>query len=89
MANSKASHQMLEILSFSDREMALPPSTEISELTFVVKKSTMMLSYVSIFKNRRGNLKLNVVLVLESKASNNTHFETSETVRGKRVKGKR
>ena len=25
-------------ISFSDREMALPPSTEISELTFVVKK---------------------------------------------------
>ena len=44
VANSKASYQMLGILSFSDREMALPPSTEISELTFVVKKSTMMLS---------------------------------------------
>ena len=25
-------------ISFSDREMALPPSTEISELTFVLKK---------------------------------------------------
>ena len=34
----------------SDRERALPPSTEKSELTFVVKKSTMMLSGVSIFK---------------------------------------
>ena len=44
VANSKASYQMLGILSFSNREMALPPSTEISELTFVVKKSTMMLS---------------------------------------------
>ena len=44
MANSTASYQMLGILSFSDREMDLPPSTEISELTFVVKKSTMMLS---------------------------------------------
>jgi len=43
-ANSKASYQMLGILSFSDSEMALPLSTEISELTFVVKKSTMMLS---------------------------------------------
>ena len=33
------SYQVLEIfISFSDREMALPPSTEISELTFVVKK---------------------------------------------------
>ena len=33
------SYQVLGIfISFSDREMALPPSTEISELTFVVKK---------------------------------------------------
>ena len=37
-------------LSFSDREKALPPSREISELTFVVKKSTMKLSGVSIFR---------------------------------------
>ena len=44
VVNSKASYQMLGILSFSDREMALPPSTEVSELTFVVKKSTVMLS---------------------------------------------
>ena len=44
VVNSTASYQMLGILSFSDREMALPPSTEISELTFVVKKSTIMLS---------------------------------------------
>ena len=34
----KASYQMLGILSFSNRERALPPSMEISELTFVVKK---------------------------------------------------
>ena len=33
------SYQVLGIfISFSDREMALPPSTEINELTFVVKK---------------------------------------------------
>ena len=41
---------MLEILSFSDRERTLPPSTEISVLTFVVKKSTMKSSGVSIFR---------------------------------------
>ena len=35
---AKTSYQMLGILSFSDRERALPPSTEIRELTFVVKK---------------------------------------------------
>ena len=36
-------------LSFSDRKRALSPSTEISVLTFVLKKSTMELSRVSIF----------------------------------------
>ena len=34
----------------SDRERASPPSTEISFLTFVVKKRTMKLSRVSIFR---------------------------------------
>ena len=49
--------------------MALPLSTEINELTFVVKKKyTMMLSGCYFSENRRENLKLNVVLVLESKA---------------------
>ena len=33
------SYQMLGILSFSERERALPSSTEISVLTFVVKKA--------------------------------------------------
>ena len=37
---AKTSYQMLGILSFSDQERALPPSTKISKLTFVVKKST-------------------------------------------------
>ena len=36
-------------LSFSDRKRALSPSTEISVLTFVLKKSTMEFSRVSIF----------------------------------------
>ena len=47
---AKTSYQMLGISSFSNRERALPPSTEISELTFVVIKSTMKLSGVSIFR---------------------------------------
>ena len=34
----------------SDRERASPPSTEISFLTFVVKKRTMKLSRESIFR---------------------------------------
>ena len=34
----KTSYKMLGILSFSEQERALPPLTEISELTFVVKK---------------------------------------------------
>ena len=46
---AKQSHQILGILSSGDREMALPPSTEINELTFGVEKRTiMMLSGVSI-----------------------------------------
>ena len=59
---------MLGILSFSDRVRASLPSMEISVLTLVVKKSTMKLSGVSILKNRRENLKLNIVPVLESYA---------------------
>ena len=47
---AETSYQMLEILSFSDRERALPPSTEISVLTFMVKKGTKMLSGVPIFR---------------------------------------
>ena len=65
---------MLEILSFSDWGKVLPPSTEISVLTFVVKKKykeTFCLGYLFL-QSRRENLKLNVVLivilVLESKA---------------------
>ena len=46
----KASYQMLGISSFSNWERALPPSMEISILTFVVKKSTKKLSGVSIFR---------------------------------------
>ena len=49
---AETSYQMLGILSFSERERALPTtSTEISVLTFVVKKkSTMKLSGVYIFR---------------------------------------
>ena len=47
---AKTSCQMLGILSFSDQERASPPSTEIKELTFAVKKSTMMLFMMSIFR---------------------------------------
>ena len=38
-SDENKSYQVLGIfISFSDRELALPPSTEISELSFVVKK---------------------------------------------------
>ena len=47
---AEASYLMLEILSFGDRERALPPSTEISVQTFMVKKRTKMLSGVPIFR---------------------------------------
>ena len=39
--------------------MALPPSTEINELTFVVKKKyTMMLSRVLFFREQARKLKI-------------------------------
>ena len=55
---AKTTYQMLEILSFSDRERASPSSTEIIVLTFVVKKSTMKLSGVSIFREDARKLKM-------------------------------
>ena len=66
---------MLEIWLFGDWGVggALPPSTEISVQTFVLKKKykeAFCLGYLFL-KDRRENLKLNVlivVLVLESKA---------------------
>ena len=75
---AKTSYQMLGILSFSDRERALPPSTEISELTFAVKNSPGCL----FLDNKRENLKLNFVLVaalvIESKALYYPHCLGSE-----------
>ena len=44
---------MNRLLSFSDREMALPPSTEISELIFVVSKLKYNNAFrVSLLENR-------------------------------------
>ena len=65
-------YQMLGILPFSHREKALPPSKEMSVLTFVMKKSTMKLSGVSIFREQARKLKIKCRprghLVLEFKA---------------------
>ena len=61
---AKTSYQMLGILSFSDRERALPPSKEISELTFVLKKVQWSFPVCLFLESRRENLKLNVVLVV-------------------------
>ena len=74
--------------------MALPPSTETSELTFVVKKKVQWSYPGCLFlENRQENLK-QMSLSLSSSSSNlklfnNTHLEASETERGTRVKGKR
>ena len=63
---------MLKILSFSDRKRASLPSTEISVLTFVVKKKNE--AFQGVYFKRIGekikklNVVLLVVLVLESKA---------------------
>ena len=43
------SYQMLEVLAFCNLERAQPPSITITVLTFLVKKSTMKNSGVSIF----------------------------------------
>ena len=67
---------MVNFTSFSDRKRGLSPSTEISVLTFVVKKVQWKVQWsfpgCLFLENRRENLKLNValvvVLVLESKA---------------------
>ena len=53
---AETSYQMLEILSFSDRERT--PSKEIIVLTCVVKKSTMKLSGVSCLENTRKKIKV-------------------------------
>ena len=55
---AKSLYQMLGILSFSDRERASLPSMELSELTFVLKKSTMNLSGVSSFRKKARKLKI-------------------------------
>ena len=53
------------VLSFSDRERALTPSTEISELIVVMNKLKYNNAFqVSFLENRRENLKFNVVLVV-------------------------
>ena len=43
------SYQMLDVLAFCNQERAQPPSITMTVLTFLVKKSTMMNSRVSIF----------------------------------------
>ena len=46
---AETSYQMLKGLAFCNRERAQPPSITMTVLTFLVKKSTMMNSRVSIF----------------------------------------
>ena len=66
----ETSYQMVEILSFSDRERTQPSSIEIGVRNFVVKKGTMKLSGESCLENTRKKIKLYIVfflVVLESK----------------------
>ena len=55
---AETSYQMLEILSFSDREKTQPASIEISVRNFVVKKSTLKLSEESCLENTRKKIKV-------------------------------
>ena len=43
------SYQMLEVLAFCNLERDQPPSITITVLSFLVKKSTMKNSVVSVF----------------------------------------
>ena len=61
---AKTSYQMLGILSFSDRERALPPSTEISVPTSTMKLLGWGGGGGLFLENGRENIKLNVVLSL-------------------------
>ena len=49
VAVAETSYQILEVLAFCNRERAKPPPITITMLTFLVKKSTMKKSGVSIF----------------------------------------
>ena len=60
-------YQMFEVLAFCNRVKAQPPSITITVLTFLVKKSTMKNSVVSIFWQYAK--KRVVFLVLEAKVS--------------------
>ena len=55
---AKKSYQMLGILSFSERERASPPSTEISALTLVVKKKYKDAFRDMCFKEQARKLKI-------------------------------
>ena len=69
---------IIDILSFCDWERALPSSVKVTALTFLVKKSSVKLSRVSIFENTWENFKANFVLVvLESKA---LYYSNKDTV---------
>ena len=46
---AETSYQMLEVLSFCDRERVQPPSLMVTVLTFLVKNGKMKLSGESIF----------------------------------------
>ena len=65
----ETSYQMLDILSFCDRQRVQPPSTKVTVLTFLVKNGKMKLSkgvYVLRISEKafKSNLVLVVVLVL-------------------------
>ena len=70
---TEASYHMLKVLSFGDREKALPPSNSRADFSDGKKKSKMKLSGASIFweyaKNKLFKSKVVrvVVLFLESK----------------------
>ena len=63
--SGETSYQMLEVLSFCDQERILPPSTEMTVLTFLIAKKAQgsFLGCLFFFLIKRKNCRLNIVLV--------------------------
>ena len=71
---AETSYQMLEALSFCDRERVLPSSIKMTVLTFLVKKKKpgeIKLQEVSMFRAyAKKKIKSNLVLVVGGHMSN-------------------
>ena len=80
---AETSYQILEVLSFCDKERTYPPSLKITVITFTEKKSKMKLSGETIFRIRK-NLKSCKSRTRESFSSSNQKVSNfNDTIRTK------